>query len=210
MNACLHTEQLWNIAGTHGHCKKCGKQFGEGAGGPPMEVKTQPADLTGRWDLRTPEKKAEDTNVPYSPEDPRSFQANRVEPSETLVATPDLTGLFRDGKGVTPEPLTAPRFILQRDDGTWPEDTVSSPTDKQILDAATKEFPDWRIDIQEQFVLRVVRAALEGGVSRTDPLTVHISMPRHEAEELAAELSTLTVYHDRMAQLLGFLKKALT
>lgn len=33
-------------------------------------------------------------------------------------------------------------------------------TDAQILDAATKEFPDWRVDIQEQFVLRVVRAAL--------------------------------------------------
>lgn len=35
---CLHTTQLWNIAGTHGHCKDCGKQFGEGAGGPAMEV----------------------------------------------------------------------------------------------------------------------------------------------------------------------------
>jgi hypothetical protein len=33
-------------------------------------------------------------------------------------------------------------------------------TDEQILAAATKEFPRWREDIQERFVLRVVRTAL--------------------------------------------------
>ena len=34
------------------------------------------------------------------------------------------------------------------------------PSDEQILEAATKLYPRWREDIQEKFVLTVVRAAL--------------------------------------------------
>ena len=44
-------------------------------------------------------------------------------------------------------------------------------TNKMILDAATKEFPDWREDIQEQFVLRVVRAALALAPHAREPLS---------------------------------------
>lgn len=30
-DSCTHAKQMWNIAGTHGHCTECGKQFGEQA-----------------------------------------------------------------------------------------------------------------------------------------------------------------------------------
>ncbi len=49
-------------------------------------------------------------------------------------------------------------------------------TNEQILAAATREFPDWRMDIQEQFVLRIARAAL--GRASSAPEAARQELPR--------------------------------
>ena len=61
--------------------------------------------------------------------------------------TGEWEGADADEDGATPQASAKPA-------------EVAALSDERILAAADKEFPRWREDIQEAFVLRVVRCAL--------------------------------------------------